>query len=121
MTQRFTIPGRLSGLNEYTLANRGNKYAGNKLKRTEQEVILWAIKAARLEPVTCPVKLLYRWVELDRRRDLDNIAFAAKYVQDALVEAGILAGDGWQHVIAFRHDFSVDMLNPRVEVEIQEV
>ena len=36
---KFEIPKRLIGLNEYTNANRYNKYAGAKQKREEQDFI----------------------------------------------------------------------------------
>lgn len=55
MTQRFAIPGRLMGLNEYTRQCRANKYAGNKAKRDDQMRIACAINAARLKPAKGPV------------------------------------------------------------------
>ena len=121
MTQRFTIPGRLSGLNEYTLANRRNRYAGSKLKCLDQATVTGAIYAAGLCPVARPVRLKYLWIEPNAKRDKDNIAAAQKVVQDALVEVGILPGDGWRHVIGFDHDFAVDKQNPRIEIQIVEV
>lgn len=120
MTQRFAIPGRLMGLNEYTRQCRANKYAGNKAKRDDQMRIACAINAARLKPAKGPVYIRYLWVEPDRRRDRDNIAFAQKFVQDALAARGIIRGDGWDGVAGFAHEFAVDKSNPRIEVEIIE-
>ena len=73
MKQTFTIPGRLPGRNEVTRADRGNRYAANKLKRETQEAIAWAAKAARIKPVTRPVTVTCTWYERDRRRDVDNV------------------------------------------------
>ena len=119
-SQRFTIPGRLIGLNEYTAANRRNKHIGNKAKRENQDIVRWAIRAARLKPIKKPVRLWCLWIEKDRRRDHDNTAFGLKFIQDALVDEGILKDDGWANIVGFEHDFSVDKKNPRIVVEIRE-
>ena len=49
----------------------------------------------------------------------DNIASAKKFVIDGLVEADILADDGWRQVSGFSDTFEIDKVNPRVEVEIE--
>lgn len=55
------------------------------------------------------------------RRDLDNISsFGRKVIQDALVNAAVLKGDGWKHVVGFSDRFEVDKKNPRIEVKIIE-
>lgn len=120
MTYRFVIPGLLPGLNEYTEANRRNKYAAAKMKhQAETAVIMAAKKQLRGLHITRPVTLRYVWVEKNRKRDHDNVAFAQKFVQDALVKAKILKNDGWNYVQGFTHDFSVDKERPRVEVTIE--
>ena len=122
MTVLLNIAGRLSGLNEYTKACRTNKYAGAKLKEQNEKKVAAAINS------TCPtfkfktpVQIIYRWYEKNKRRDKDNIAFAKKFINDALVECGTLQGDGWQYVVGFVDEFYIDKENPRVEVEIREV
>lgn len=68
-----------------------------------------------------PVYMEYIWYEKDMRRDLDNISsFGRKVIQDALVNAAILKGDGWEHVVGFSDRFEVDKENPRIEVKIIE-
>lgn len=69
---------------------------------------------------TRPVVIHYTWIEPNRRRDKDNIAFAKKFIQDSLVHAGVLQNDGWKHIEHFTDDFAVDPKNPRVEVVIEE-
>ena len=82
--QSFAIEQRLPGLNEYIHAVNINRYKGNALKREAQDAIGFAIKRARLEPVTeYPVFVFFEWHEKTRRRDLDNIASAKKYSMDA--------------------------------------
>ncbi|GHU60461.1 hypothetical protein AGMMS49975_29480 [Clostridia bacterium] len=122
MTYKITIPFTLPGTNQYVGENRRNKYKGNKTKR-DIESMLALIFNAELRGVTLktPVTLDYLWVEKNRRRDKDNIAFAQKFIQDALVKSGKLSNDGWAEVEGFSHKFTVDKKYPRVEVEITEV
>ena len=64
----------------------------------------------------------YIWYERDMRRDLDNVSsFGRKVIQDALVKAAILKGDGWKYVVGFSDRFEVGKENPRIEVLIREV
>ena len=121
--QQFEIPGRLSTLNEYTLKCRGKygQYGGNNLKKKNETQVKNAIISANIQKVTnYPVKISYLWVEENKKRDKDNIAFAHKFVQDALVETEILENDGWKHIDSFSDDFEIDKENPRIIVTIFE-
>lgn len=72
--------------------------------------------------ITRPVRMIYRWYEKDRRRDLDNVSsFGRKVIQDALVDTGVIKNDGWKEITGFSDEFYVDKKNPRIEVEIEEV
>ena len=115
----FTIPGRLPGLNEYTAANRTHPKAGARAKKEAEWQVAWGVKIARLEPIEGPVFLTFAWHEPDRRRDVDNVAFAKKFILDALVRLGILAGDGRKHVVGFSDEFHLDRRRPRVVVTIE--
>ena len=115
----FTVHGRLSGLNEYTDACRTNAKAGARCKKAAEKQVLWGIVTAHLEPFVGPVFVTFRWYERDRRRDVDNVAFAKKFILDALVQRGILAGDGRKHVVGFTDVFDIDRRNPRVLVMIE--
>lgn len=120
---QLTIPGILPGLNEYIDAERGHKgkYKAASMKKQAQNVIGYMIKT-QLRGVRFdrPVVIHYLWIEPSRRRDKDNIAFAKKFIQDSLVEAGVLKNDGWANIEHFTDDFAVDPKNPRVEVTIEE-
>ena len=119
---KLVIHGRLMGLNEYTRENRRDPRAGNRLKRQAEEQVFAAIKQSRLGKIPTPCIMKYTWYERDRRRDLDNISsFGRKCIQDALVKAGKLGGDGWDYIAGFSDDFVVDKANPRIEVEFMEV
>lgn len=107
-SQTFTVRFRLPGLNEYIHAVNINRYKGNALKREAQDGIGWAIKTAHLKPVTkYPVFVNFEWHEKSRRRDLDNIASAKKFILDALQECGILEGDGQKQIIGFTDSFAI--------------
>lgn len=121
MIHCFEIPGRLPGTNDYTKANRTNRYVGAKMKRETQEVIEWAIKAARLSPITKQVDVHITFVEPNMKRDKDNIQGGTKFILDALVKMGILKNDGWNEIGDIAYHYIVNKSNPRVVVELEEL
>ena len=122
MQKKITIPGTLPGLNEYINAERGNRYQAAKMKRQAEDKIVMCIwEQAPGVKFTGPVHITYIWYEANQRRDKDNVAFAKKFVQDALVKAGVLGNDGWQEIVSFEDKFGVDKENPRVEVVIESI
>lgn len=123
MTYKFTIEGRLDGLNKFINANRSNPYMGNKLKQDNEEIVIWAIRKQLKDlQIINPVILKYDFYEPNKRRDLDNISsMAHKVIQDALVKTGVLKNDGWNEIISYIDQFYLDKENPRIEVTIVEV
>lgn len=117
----LTIPGQLPGANDYIAAERANRHKAAKMKRDAQSYIAWYIKRdLRGVRIKRPVVLSYTWWEKDRRRDKDNIAFAKKFIQDALVQQGVILDDGWGEIQGFSDDFKVDKTRARIEVRIRE-
>ena len=123
MEYKFTIPGRLDGLNEYTSANRTNPYRGGKMKKDNENAVIWAIRQQlRDVHINNPVILKYDFYEPNKRRDLDNISsFAHKVIQDSLVKTEVLKNDGWNEITGFLDQFYLDKKNPRIEVTIAEL
>lgn len=123
LTYKFIIPGKLDGLNEYTAANRTNPHKGGKMKKDNEDVVIWSIrKFLRGIHINKPVILKYDFYEPNKCRDLDNISsFAHKVIQDALVKTGILKNDGWHEITGYLDQFYCDGANPRIEVTISEV
>lgn len=123
MEYKFTILGRLDGLNEYVRACRTNPYKGAKMKKEGEETAIWAIKRELPKvQIEQPVKIHYRFYEPNRRRDFDNIsAFAHKVIQDSLVKTGVLKNDSWKEIRGYEDEFYCDKRNPRIEVIIREV
>lgn len=118
MSLLFTIPGRLPGLNDYTKANRTHVHVGSKMKRDAEALVTQYLPAYRVK--SYPVVIHILWVEKDDRRDPDNVAFAVKFILDAMVTAGVLVGDGRKHIAGIRHEVITDKAAPRVTVEIEE-
>lgn len=123
MEYKFTIPGRLDGLNEYTSANRTNPYKGGKMKHDNENTVIWAIRSQlRGIHINNPVMLKYDFYEPNKKRDLDNISsFAHKVIQDSLVKTEVLKNDGWNEIAGYLDQFYLDRKNPRIEVTIVEV
>ncbi len=118
---RFVIKGKLTGLNEFIRANRGNRYQGNECKQSNQWYVQLAIRNAKLPKVkNYPIKLQIAWYEPNLRRDIDNITFATKFILDALVKEKIIADDSQKYVASISHDVGLDRKNPRIEIEIKE-
>ena len=113
---KFVIEGELPSLNEYILTERGNKYAAARIKKEWTEAVAWQTKG--LPRIEKPVMVKCSWYVKDRRKDSDNIAFAAKFLLDGLVLAGVLPDDGYEWIRGIGHWFSVDKERPRVEVEL---
>ena len=121
MKYKFVIDTRLPGLNEYTKLNRMNRYAANKMKANNQEYISVCIKntLGRLK-IEDPIIAHFTWIEENKRRDLDNIAFAKKFIFDALVNSGVLPNDNWRYVKGWTDKFEYSN-KTRVLVEIEEI
>ena len=128
MIARLVIQGRFPSLNDYVSAERASKKYAASMKRRETKRVSQAARAlmrtARGELIRFenPVVVSFKWVEPNARRDIDNIAFAHKFILDGLVDAGVLEGDSRKHVVGLQDDFpQPDPDNPRVEVTIMEV
>ena len=89
------------------------------MKKEAEELIGWHIKAQLKEiHFDAPVRMAFRWYEPNKKRDLDNISFAKKFILDALVANGIIKTDGWNGVTGFTDEFFTDK-SPRIEVDIK--
>jgi Holliday junction resolvase RusA-like endonuclease len=101
-------------LNEYIAAERSHRQKAAKIKRDTT----FAIKLMLLgkPSIKTPCRLHYHWRVKNKRRDLDNIGHAAKYINDGMVKAGIIPDDNLNHIIEIKHTFEV---NKKVGVDIE--
>ena len=112
-----SIPHRFVSLNDYINAERTNRYMAAKIKKSETQVAENAFRG--LQTILEPCRVRFTWVVKDKRRDLDNIAFAKKYILDGAVNAGVLKGDNMKYIVGFEDVLQFDD-SERVEVDFIE-
>ena len=120
MIQAFKIYEKLPSLNEYINLCRRNKYQANKFKTDIEKRIRNYIYCGQLVPVK-KCRIEFHWIEPDKRRDLDNIISAKKFILDSLQEAKIIQTDGQRHVCEIRDFVRIDKGVEEVRVIIEEV
>lgn len=116
---KFTIPFRLPSLNEYTKDNRNDKNIGNRTKQKTESDILKVLMTVKGK-IQGPIKIKFTWHEKTYRRDKDNVAFAKKFILDALQKSKILPNDNNKYVQGFEDKF-VYKQGDSVVVEIEEI
>lgn len=101
---QYEIDMKLPSLNDYIRVCRRNKFeAANYKADIESQIALFL---AKMPKYSKPITIHFHWVEGNKRRDLDNIAFAKKFILDAMVKAGKLKDDNRRHVTAFTDTFA---------------
>lgn len=118
----FKIEAQLPSLNEYSNACRTHAQKGARFKKDIEEVITWAILKGKnegtLRKVTAyPVQLEIEWHEKDKRRDVDNIKSAAKFILDAMTKCGLIKDDSRRYISQI-HDNVIDDKKTFVVVKI---
>ena len=120
----FIIRAQLPSLNEYTRACRSHWSNGAEFKKSVESLIGWSIRQAvikgTLKPITKPCEVYIYWHEATRRRDVDNIQSAQKFILDALQHFNIIKNDGRKFVKQIRHEV-IDDAQDFVIVELKEV
>ena len=114
----FTINMKLPSLNEYINICRSNKYEAAKYKADIEADIAYFLM--RMPKYSNPIKIHFHWVEGNKRRDLDNICFAKKFILDAMVKAGKLKDDNRKCVTAFIDTFEYGK-ETKVILKIEEI
>ena len=121
MKYKFEIHQRLPSLNDYIHKINRNRYVGNKFKQDIQESICWEIKAQLKElKIDKPIVLYITWIEENKRRDIDNVYSAVKYIQDALVEMQVIKNDSAKNVVDVKHKIEYADKS-KVIVELEEI
>lgn len=116
---KIILMGEFTDLNSHIKAERNNRYAGGNVKKENTNNALKQLTLTQGVVEQYPVFITMTWYTKDIRVDPDNIAFAKKYILDALVIKGILENDGRRQISGFKDMFEIDKLCPRVEIEIQ--
>lgn len=102
MNQCF-IQGKFPTANEYIDACRRNRYQAAKMKRDAEQLVM--LQARWLSAIKTRVRIRFVWHEENRKRDPDNVAFAKKFVLDALQKIGKLKNDNPTFIAGFHDAF----------------
>lgn len=101
---QIEIPIKLPSLNEYINICRRNRYQAAAYKKNiEDQIGFYLISVPKFEK---PIEITFHWIESNKRRDLDNIAFGKKFILDAMVKFGKLKDDNRKCVTGFKDEFS---------------
>ena len=98
------IPCKFPSLNDYIRECRANKYQAAVTKRAVESYIMRYMADA--PQFKRPVYLSFHWIEHGKKRDPDNVAFAKKFVLDALVKGGHLQNDTARYIAGFSDTFA---------------
>ena len=119
------IPFELPSCNEQIKAER-TRYrpyltAGAVLKdKTEQKLVKF-FNLQHPPTFAGKVNVYFKWYAKDKRKDKDNIAFAQKYILDALQKASIIKNDSWNLCTPLDVGWVVDPQNVGVLIEIESI
>lgn len=116
----YTVVGKLPTLNEHDGANRANKFLGAKMKHDATDLV--AIQLMGKKKIVRPCIITFNWL-FSSKADFDNIRFAAKYILDGMVKAGVLEDDNQKFVVGFGGDYftKVDKGQEKIIIEIEEI
>ena len=100
---------RLPSLNEYTAKcriSKGTWNAGNSMKRkTQHDLFVYLLKLPQFKK---PIRIHFIWHEKNKKRDLDNISFAKKFILDAMQECGRIQNDNPKYILGFTDEAVYD-------------
>lgn len=88
------------------------------MKKNVEKDIGWYINL--LPNYKNPIKIHFHWIEENKKRDLDNVCFAKKFILDSMVKAGKLKNDNRNFVTGFIDTFEYSNTS-KVILEIEEV
>ena len=87
------------------------------MKRQVESNIGWYIN--KLPKFEKPVKIHFHWIEENKKRDLDNVCYAKKFILDSMVKSGKLKDDNRKCVTGFIDTFEYGK-ESKVILEIME-
>lgn len=119
----LVINAQLPSLNQYQNACRSHWSRGAEFKKSIEELIGWSIRQAltkqTLRRVEKPCEIFIEWHEKTKRRDVDNIQSAQKFILDALQHYKVIKRDSRKYVKQIHHTV-IDDKRDFVIVRIEE-
>lgn len=116
------IDAQLPSLNEYQYACRSHWSKGRAFKQEVETLIGDFVEIAllqkKLHRVEKPCEIFIEWHEKTKRRDVDNIQSAQKFILDALQHYRIIKNDSRKYVKQIHHtviDDERDFVIVRIE------
>lgn len=117
--QKLNITGIPPTLNE---VRRMHHMVQAQHKKRWEQIVQIETKVQKLQPVTKPAIITYRFHFKDeRRRDPDGYAYSAKAIQDGLVKSGILQDDNFKFVKELRIAEGERRKTAGITIEIEEL
>ena len=103
MLYKFIIEEKLPSLNDYInkLKSPNGQRVGAGFKSKVDNICLsYILPHKRQLTALCkqPVLIHFQWHEKTKRRDLDNVYSAKKYILDAMQKAGVIENDNYKHI-----------------------
>lgn len=95
-------------LNEYINTERTNKYKAAKIKKQQTNAAAYLAMEQDFKLEDKKYNIICTWYKPNNRQDHDNISFALKFVQDALVQSGALKNDSPKYINNITHKFELD-------------
>lgn len=100
---KFIIDAQLPSLNDYInkLKSPNGKRVGAAFKKQTDELCELFIlphKRQLTQLAQRPVMIHFQWHEKSKRRDLDNVYSAKKYILDAMQKCGVIDNDNYAHI-----------------------
>lgn len=105
-------------MNEIIAEAKKWKTAYNSMKQEATEIC--RLSCLRLPRIDFKMQLYIIYHCKNKRRDMDNIAVAKKFIFDGMIKAGKIKNDGWKEIGGWTEEFRIDKKNPRIEVIISE-
>ena len=115
---KLEIPYKFPSFNEYVNSCRARKYAGSVMKKKIEQDISYFIN--KLPTYKNPIKIHFLWVEGNKRRDLDNVFYAKKFILDSMVKCGKIKDDNRKMVTGFTDEVTYSK-ETKVILEIEEI
>ena len=120
---KITIPLELPTMNEMIAAakkGRRGYQPYSVMKKEYTNLCAMYTKKVIKKPIDNPIFLEITWYCKNKRKDMDNVASAKKFILDGLQQAGAIKNDGWKEISGWTEKFEIDKNNPRVEIIINE-
>ncbi len=111
----FFLP-ELVDLNTYVSAERRNRFVGAKIKKEQTSLVAYECLSQHVPKMGRISVFEMTWHHRNKRKDFDNVEFSVKFIKDGMVQAGVIANDGWRHFppqTTHRH-----VIDDRVGVEV---